>query len=98
MGAPKRSSEFYEFGPFLLDTSQRLLFRAGERTPLASKAFETLLVLLRNRGRIVERERFNEGSLAGYGGRGKQPEPEYFGFAKAAARRRGWETVYRDCA
>src|ERR1051326_4889038 len=55
MGAPRRSTELYEFGPFLLDASQRVLFRAGERIPLTSKAFDTLLTLLRNPGRIVEK-------------------------------------------
>ena len=33
MGVPRRSAEFYEFGPFLVDTPQRVLFRAGERIP-----------------------------------------------------------------
>jgi DNA-binding winged helix-turn-helix (wHTH) protein len=56
MGASRRSPEFYEFGPFLLDTAQRVLFRAGEPTPLTSKAFDTLLALLRNCGRIVEKD------------------------------------------
>ena len=52
----KRSEHFYEFGPFRIDVLQRALFRAGEPIALTSKAFDTLLVLARNRGRIVEKD------------------------------------------
>jgi Tol biopolymer transport system component/DNA-binding winged helix-turn-helix (wHTH) protein len=41
------------FGPFRVDLDQRLLMRGEESIPLAPKAFETLLVLLRNSGRVV---------------------------------------------
>ncbi len=46
----------YEFGPFHLDTSQRLLLRAGELVPLAPKTIDTLLVLVAHRGQVVEKE------------------------------------------
>jgi len=50
------ASHFYEFHGFLLDTEQHLLFRDDEVIPLTPKAFETLLVLVENRGRIVDKE------------------------------------------
>src|SRR5271154_3078038 len=43
----------YEFGPFRLDVRQRLLLRDGKSIPLQSKAFETLLVLVRNSEKVV---------------------------------------------
>ena len=50
----------YEFGPFRLDISERVVLRDGEIVPLTTKAFETLRVLLENRGHIVEREELME--------------------------------------
>jgi len=43
----------YAFGPFLLDAGQRLLLRDGKPVPLTPKAVDTLLVLVRNAGRLV---------------------------------------------
>ena len=37
---------YYEFGVFTLDTTQRLLLRAGKVVALTPKVFETLLVLV----------------------------------------------------
>lgn len=45
----------YEFGPFRLDIEKRLLLRDGEAIHLAPKAFDTLHVLVENRGRVVEK-------------------------------------------
>jgi hypothetical protein len=45
----------FEFGPFRFDAEQRLLFRGEERVPLVPKAADTLLVLLQNRGKVVEK-------------------------------------------
>lgn len=45
----------YEFGPFRLDIERRLLLRDGESIHLAPKAFDTLHVLVENRGRVVEK-------------------------------------------
>lgn len=47
---------FYEFGPFRLDTTEHLLLRAGKVVPLTPKAFQTLLMLVQNHGRIVEKD------------------------------------------
>ena len=46
----------YEFGPFRLDLSERLLLRNGKAVPLAPKVFETLVVLVENGGRILEKD------------------------------------------
>ncbi len=43
----------YEFGPFRLDAGQRLLLRDDCPIPLQPKAFETLLVLVRNSEKLV---------------------------------------------
>jgi DNA-binding winged helix-turn-helix (wHTH) protein len=47
---------YYQFGPFRLDVSARVLLREGEIVPLTPKIFETLLLLLQHRGKLVERE------------------------------------------
>jgi eukaryotic-like serine/threonine-protein kinase len=45
--------EIFKFGPFLLDPGQRMLMRDGKPVPLQPKAFDTLVVLVRNRGKLV---------------------------------------------
>ena len=47
------SNGLYEFGPFRLDAAQRLLLRNDCPIPLQPKAFETLLVLVRNSEKVV---------------------------------------------
>ena len=51
-----QSGEIYTFGPFRLEVATRTLSREGEPVTLTSKAFDTLLVLLRHRDRVVEKE------------------------------------------
>ncbi len=46
----------YEFGPFALDTLERALLRDGSPVSLTPKAYETLLALVQNRGRVLEKE------------------------------------------
>lgn len=51
------AKHFYEFGDFCLDLNRRLLLRRdGDPVPLTPKAFETLLILVRRSGRIVEKK------------------------------------------
>jgi DNA-binding winged helix-turn-helix (wHTH) protein len=52
----EQSKLFYEFGPFRLDTTERLLWREGEIMPLTPKAFDTLVALIEKSGRLVEKE------------------------------------------
>ena len=46
----------YEFGPFRLDPSQDLVLEGTRKIPLTPKAYQTLLVLLENRGRILSKD------------------------------------------
>lgn len=48
-----KGKELYEFGPFLLDPAKRILLRDNQPVPLQLKAFETLLVLVRNGEQVV---------------------------------------------
>jgi DNA-binding winged helix-turn-helix (wHTH) protein/Tol biopolymer transport system component len=50
------SDEVFTFGPFRLDVTARVLTRGGETIPLTAKAFDTLLMLLRQRDRVVEKD------------------------------------------
>lgn len=50
-------NKFYAFGDFRLDSGKRLLFDgSGEVVPLMPKAFDTLLYLIQNSGRIIEKD------------------------------------------
>ena len=49
-------NHFYQFGEFTLDTDQRILLRQGKPLSLAPKVFETLLMLVENTGRIVDKQ------------------------------------------
>jgi adenylate cyclase len=51
-----KASHLYEFGPFRLDTLERLLLCEGQALPLTPKAFDTLLVLVENSGRLVSKD------------------------------------------
>ena len=46
----------YEFGPFRLDPSERKLLRDNEIVSLTPKAFDTLLLLVRNSGHLMEKD------------------------------------------
>ena len=46
----------YDFAGYSLDPVQRRLIRHGVAVPLTSKAFDVLLLLVRNGGRVVTRE------------------------------------------
>ncbi len=45
----------YEFGCFRLDPAERKLMRGEETVPLTPKAFDTLLLLVRSSGRLLEK-------------------------------------------
>jgi TolB-like protein/Flp pilus assembly protein TadD len=46
----------YTFGPFSLDTEERVLLREGKHVPLTPKAFATLLLLIEKSGHLVKKE------------------------------------------
>ena len=49
-------NEMYEFGPFVADSVRRVLSRNGTLVSLSNKGFEVLMVLIRDRHRVVEKE------------------------------------------
>ena len=51
-----KTKRSYEFGPFRLDPEESVLLRDGKPVYLKPKVFETLLVLVENRGRILDKE------------------------------------------
>jgi len=51
-----KESRFYEFGPYRLDIAERRLLRGDQPLPLTPKAFETLLALVENAGRTLEKD------------------------------------------
>jgi DNA-binding winged helix-turn-helix (wHTH) protein/tetratricopeptide (TPR) repeat protein len=63
MTAP--AHKIYEFGPFRLDTEERVLLRDGQQVPLTLKAFDVLLMLVENSGHIVEKDQLMNRVWAG---------------------------------
>ena len=52
----KAINQIYEFGRFRLETAERTLSREGKQISLPPKAYETLLVLVRNSGHVLEKD------------------------------------------
>src|ERR1700756_2409780 len=48
----------YRFADFSLDVAERRLLRCGVPIPLAPRVFDTLALLLKNSGHLVEKEEF----------------------------------------
>ena len=53
---PHRNNLCYEFGPFRLNLSKRVLMRDGETIALPPKATEILSILVTNAGELVEKD------------------------------------------
>src|SRR5215831_12335703 len=51
-----RGSHVFEFGPFVLDPSRRVLLRDGAPMPLQPKAFDMLLRLVERRDAVLTKE------------------------------------------
>ena len=51
----KQPRHLFEFGRFRLDRTERSLFQDGASVPLPPRLFDTLLVLVENRGQLVEK-------------------------------------------
>jgi Tol biopolymer transport system component/DNA-binding winged helix-turn-helix (wHTH) protein len=56
-----QEKHFYEFGPFRLDPVKRRLLRDGQPVPLTPKAFDTLLELVRQSGKTIEKDDLMKG-------------------------------------
>jgi DNA-binding winged helix-turn-helix (wHTH) protein/tetratricopeptide (TPR) repeat protein len=54
--ADQKTKQLYEFGPFRLDAEKELLLRDQETVPLAPKAFQVLLVLIRRKQEVVTKD------------------------------------------
>src|SRR5579863_4479303 len=52
----QENNHLYEFGAFRLDPAERVLARNGERISLAPKAFDTLLLLVRQSGHVLSKD------------------------------------------
>lgn len=52
----KLAEKNYEFGPFRIDTRGRVLLLADKPTHLAPKAFDILLLLVENHGRVLSKD------------------------------------------
>jgi DNA-binding winged helix-turn-helix (wHTH) protein len=52
----QQTEHIYAFGPFLLDTSERVLSLEGKSISLAAKDFEALLILVENAGHLVNKD------------------------------------------
>jgi len=53
---PSLNNHLYQFGEFSLDARSRILKRAGATAPMTPKAFDTLLLLVQNAGRVVTKD------------------------------------------
>lgn len=52
----QRPLSFYEFGPFRINVTERVLQRGDEHVPLSPKVFDTLLILVENHGHVVAKQ------------------------------------------
>ena len=55
-GKGEQTKHLYEFGPFRLDSDERLLMRGAEVVQVMPKAFDLLLALVENPGHLQEKE------------------------------------------
>ena len=51
----EQKKRFYDFGPYRLDPVKRVLLKDGEPVQLTPKAFDILLVLVEERGHLIEK-------------------------------------------
>lgn len=54
----REAKPIFEFGEFVLDTTQGVLLRDGEAIALTLKAYEVLLLLVQNSGQVLDKEYF----------------------------------------
>lgn len=54
--ADQKSKHLYEFGPFRVDPEKELLLRQGQAVPIAPKALQVLLVLMRHKKQVVTKD------------------------------------------
>src|ERR1700677_908182 len=54
--ADQKTGQLYRFGPFRVDPQKELLIREDEAVPIAPKAFQVLLVLMRHSKQVVSKD------------------------------------------
>lgn len=52
----KQAKQLYEFGPFSVDSAERVLLRDGRPVPLTPKAFDLLVALVENSGHLLGKD------------------------------------------
>lgn len=56
MAMSRQAKKLYKFGSFSVDAAEHMLLRDGQVVPLTPKAFDLLLVLVENRGHLLEKD------------------------------------------
>ena len=56
----KGALHYYEFGPFRLNATERLLQRDAEVVPLTPKLVDTLVILVEHRGHVLSKDELME--------------------------------------
>jgi TolB-like protein/DNA-binding winged helix-turn-helix (wHTH) protein/Tfp pilus assembly protein PilF len=56
----KKSLRYYQFGPFRLNVTERLLHHGNATVPVTPKVFDTLLVLVENSGHVMGKNELME--------------------------------------
>ena len=56
VSADQKTRQLYAFGPFRVDPQKQLLLRDNEAIPVAPKAFQVLLVLMRSKKEVVTKD------------------------------------------
>ena len=57
----KHEKHFYDFAGFRIDVGDRVLLDGSRAVALTPKAFDTLLFLIENNGRVVGRDEIMQG-------------------------------------
>lgn len=52
----EKSRQIFEFGPYRIDVTERILSRDGEPTVLSPRVFDLLALLVQNHGHLMEKE------------------------------------------
>ena len=55
-----KTKRIYEFGPYRLDSEEKVLTRDGQAVPIQPKDLETLLVLVERAGHLVNKDELME--------------------------------------
>ena len=90
--------EAFEFGPYRLIPSERILLAGQNRVEIGSRAFDILALLLRHRGEVVSRRQIlNAGVAKPYYRRGKSSRTNERPSSRVELRRRKLR-LHKECA